>query len=73
MICPGCNTTTLGRFAVTADTGEHIGTLRCRVTGTKYMLAQDVPKRYGSGTSLAALPGVRITRTTWTSEVGATS
>ena len=44
MNCPGCGSA-IGRFAVSADTGEHLGTLCCRVTGVSYTLAQDIPKR----------------------------
>jgi hypothetical protein len=44
MMCPGCNKA-IGRFEVDADTGEHLGTVLCRVTGLKYVLQQDIPKR----------------------------
>jgi hypothetical protein len=41
--CPGCNVA-IGRFRVTADTGEHIGTITCRRTGASYTPQQDIPQ-----------------------------
>jgi hypothetical protein len=42
VICPGCSAS-VGLFA-TADTGELTETIRCRVTGAKYLLQQNVPR-----------------------------